>query len=213
MKRKALGYYDYTVILTYCGMLFAFYGIMKVVDGEYWNAMVCLMLAGTCDMFDGSVARTKKRSPNEKRFGIQIDSLSDLISFGVLPGLFVYQIARDIPLAELIASLYVLSALIRLAYFNVLEEDRQNQTAEKRKKFMGLPVTTAAIVLPFVYVIYDFHLINSVVYFPVLLAVMGVGFLSPIEIKKPAALMKICILILGILELVGMAYLAGYNTK
>ena len=107
----------------------------------------------------------------------------------------------------------MLSALIRLAYFNVLEEDRQNQTAEKRKKFMGLPVTTAAIVLPFVYVIYDFHLVSSVVYFPVLLAAMGVGFLSPIEIKKPAAMVKICILILGILELVGMAYLAGYNTK
>ena len=58
VKRKALGYYDYTVILTYCGMLFAFYGIIKVIDLEYWDAMVCLMLAGTCDMFDGSVART-----------------------------------------------------------------------------------------------------------------------------------------------------------
>ena len=83
MKRKLIGYYDYTVILTYLGMLFAFSGILMVIGEDYWDAVFCLMLAGICDMFDGAVAATKVRTDSEKRFGIQIDSLSDLISFGV----------------------------------------------------------------------------------------------------------------------------------
>ena len=46
MKKKLLGYYDYTVILTYCGMLSAFVGILRLLSQDYWNAVVCLMVAG-----------------------------------------------------------------------------------------------------------------------------------------------------------------------
>lgn len=53
MKKKLLGYYDYTVVLTYCGMLSAFCGILQAIGQNYWNAVFCLMLAGVCDMFDG----------------------------------------------------------------------------------------------------------------------------------------------------------------
>ena len=48
------------------------------------------MITGLCDTFDGAVASTKDRTASEKRFGVQIDSLCDLIGFGVLPGIFVY---------------------------------------------------------------------------------------------------------------------------
>ena len=50
------------------------------------------MLAGVCDMFDGKIARTMKRTKQEKRFGIQIDSLSDFLCFGVLPAMIGYNI-------------------------------------------------------------------------------------------------------------------------
>lgn len=158
MRKKALGYYDYTVILTYCGMLFAFCGIIRVIGREYWEAIVCLMMAGICDMFDGTVASTKIRTASEKSFGIQIDSLSDLLSFGVLPGIFVYMISGERAWMGLISALFVLCALIRLAYFNVLEEERQSRTEEKRKSYLGLPVTTAAILLPIVYMLYDYKI-------------------------------------------------------
>lgn len=55
MKKKVLGYYDYTVVLTYCGMLAAFVGILRVLAFDYWGALICLMIAGVCDMFDGAV--------------------------------------------------------------------------------------------------------------------------------------------------------------
>lgn len=211
MRKKLPGYWDYTVILTYSGMLFAFCGIMRVIGQDYWEAVFCLMLAGICDMFDGTVAAIKDRNEREKRFGIQIDSLSDLIGFGVLPGLFAYMISDRNAFTGLIAALYVLCALIRLAYFNVLEEERQRRTEEKRESYMGVPVTTVAILLPMLYLLYDLASLKKPVCFSVLLILLGAGFLSPIEIKKPKIFMKACIIVLGVLEAAGMVIFMGWD--
>ena len=85
-----LGFYNYTVILTYLGMLTGFSGITCLITGNKKGALTCLLIAGLCDMFDGKIASTMIRTKQEKHFGIQIDSLSDLICFGVLPALIVY---------------------------------------------------------------------------------------------------------------------------
>ena len=93
------------------------------------------MFSGLCDAFDGKVARTKKnRSDVEKNFGIQIDSLTDVVAFGVLPACIGYAMLRKFPFMErfplisvffAIMLIYMLAAMIRLAYFNVMEEERQ----------------------------------------------------------------------------------------
>lgn len=209
--KKLLGYYDYTVVLTYCGMLFAFCGILRVISLDYWNAAFCLILAGVCDMFDGTIAATKTRTDSEKRFGIQIDSLSDLISFGILPALFSYIISSKTPFAGTVSALFVLCALIRLAYFNVLEEERQQQTTERRKSYLGVPVTTIAILLPIAYLAYDRRLCKTPLCFSILLILMGIGYLSPIEIKKPGVIGKIGIIVLGIFEVIGMIFFMGWD--
>ena len=211
MKKRLIGYYDYTVILTYVGMLFACCGILLVIRQDFWDAVFCLMLAGVCDMFDGAVAATKERTESEKRFGIQIDSLSDLISFGALPGIFVYMISDKNVYVGMIAALFLLCALIRLAYFNVLEEERQSRTTEKRTSYFGVPVTTIAVLLPAVYLCYDHKVCRSVKCFPVMLIVTGIGYLLPIEIKKPGIIGKIGIIVLGILEAVGMIFFMGWD--
>lgn len=212
MKKGLLGYYNYTVVLTYIGMLAAFIGVLRVVNGDFSGAIVCLMVSGVCDMFDGMVASTKKRTEREKRFGIQIDSLSDLISFGVLPAFFVYVFLDCTYLAGVVSSLYLLAALIRLAYFNVLEEDRQKQTTEKRKVYLGLPVTTIALMLPAIHIIYDCNLYKNKIMYLVLLTLMLIGFVSPFEIKKPNAVGKFGMILLGALEAVGVILLMGWDT-
>lgn len=211
MKRKLLGYYDYTVVLTYCGMLCAFCGILRIINEDYWDAVFCLLLSGVCDMFDGTIAATKARVDNEKKFGIQIDSLSDLISFGVLPGLFVYMISGKNIFAGLTGALFVLCALIRLAYFNVQEEERQKNTGERRKSYLGVPVTTIAVFLPGVYLLYDRRICRSIVCFPILLVLMGIGYLLPVEIKKPGLMGKVGIVMLGIFEILGMLFFMGWD--
>lgn len=87
-----LGVYDYTVVLTYVSVLISMGGMLFSLNGCPKMAVVCLAVSGFCDMFDGKIARTKKnRTEVEKRFGIQIDSLADIICFGVAPSLIAYR--------------------------------------------------------------------------------------------------------------------------
>ena len=83
-----IGFYNYTVVLTYLSLLSAGAGIMVSLSGKGhpYLGIFFLLFCGLCDAFDGKVARTKKnRSEIEKNFGIQIDSLSDIVAFGILP--------------------------------------------------------------------------------------------------------------------------------
>lgn len=69
-----IGFYDYTVILTYISFASSISGIFLATRGHFNWAIFCLAFSGLCDMFDGKIARTKKnRTEDEKRFGIQID--------------------------------------------------------------------------------------------------------------------------------------------
>ena len=200
--KKLLGYYNYTVILTYCGMLFAVIGIYFTLKGGYSAACLALMLAGVCDMFDGAVAGTKARDADEKRFGIQIDSLSDLVSFGVLPGLIVYCISGETVAAGIVSALFILCALIRLAYFNVLEENRQRETDGRRESYLGLPVTTIAVFMPALYIICSLAKLKNGVVLPILLGVFAVCFIVPLHVKKIHTAGKMAVLVLGIVEAV-----------
>ncbi len=147
-----LGFYNYTVILTYMGFISGAVGISLAFTGNPTYATICLLLAGLFDMFDGKVASTKKdRSEDEKKFGIQIDSLSDLVCFGVLPAAIGYSIGLTSPYWYILFSLYSLSALIRLAYFNVIEEKRQHTTSSARTSYSGVPVTTSSLLFPLIY--------------------------------------------------------------
>ena len=85
-----LGYYNYTVILTYLSLVSAGLGITISLmgAGHPFLGTFFLLFCGLCDAFDGEIARRKKdRTEDEIKFGVQIDSLSDLVAFGVLPAI------------------------------------------------------------------------------------------------------------------------------
>ena len=180
-----LGIYNYTVILTYLGMLSGFAGIACAFGGNLRSALICLVIAGVCDMFDGKIASTMERTRQEKRFGIQIDSLSDLVCFGVLPAMLVYANGGG-KLRWLPSALYLLCALIRLAWFNVDEEERQDREGGRRKVYLGLPVTTAAVIFPLLFGLgwkYNWPLQRLA---PFVLQLTAAAFLTPFRIRKPA---------------------------
>lgn len=192
-----LGFYNYTVVLTYLGMLLAFSGITFAFNGNIQAALICLMLSGLCDMFDGKVASTKTRTMQEKRFGIQIDSLCDLISFGILPASIIYVTSLESNVSFCMAGLYTLAALIRLAYFNVEEEERQSQSQEGRISYLGLPVTSAALILPLLFAIGNLKGLPLDKTGPVILFLMSVAFVMPFKLKKPGFVGKIGMLLFG----------------
>ena len=77
-----IGVYDYTVLATYLSLAFGVSGILAAMNGSPYSALLCLMVSGLLDAFDGRIARTKKnRTEQEKRFGIQIDSLNDCLLY------------------------------------------------------------------------------------------------------------------------------------
>lgn len=210
-----IGFYDYTVILTYCSLLSAVGGMTLAYHGRLIPAIMCLLLCGLFDMFDGKVARTKKnRTKEEKSFGIQIDSLSDVIAFGVLPAVIAITVSEGAWYVCLAAGLYVLAALIRLAYFNVTEEIRQSRTDENRKTYSGLPVTSAALIYPaffgfmgvYCLCIEDFKLLYTIFqggFFTCLLAavllITALLFLLPFHIRKPRTRELWIFVVIGVL--------------
>lgn len=182
-----LGVYDYTVILTYMSLLSALTGMLQTAKGHFTAAVLCIMISGLLDAFDGPVARTKKnRTEDEKEFGIQLDSLCDVISFGVVPAFLCYHLGADGVLGHILIFLYVLCALIRLAFFNVLETKRQARETGSGKIYQGLPVTTIAVILPVVYVmrfIMGVPGFTAIVH--VMLAVVSLLFVLDFQVRKP----------------------------
>lgn len=180
-----IGVYDYTVIATYLSLLLGLAGLYSAAQSEPLDAMLCLMLAGLLDAFDGRIARTKKgRTDAEKRFGIQIDSLNDLVCFGVLPAAIGWSIGCQRLWFLATMSFFTLCALIRLAYFNVTEEERQDKTAENRSCYLGVPVTASAVLAPLFYLLPQYFDRSCAVIYALGLFLLGVLYISPLRIKK-----------------------------
>ena len=195
-----IGYYNYTVILTYIGTIFGFIGITYTFNNNFKLALICLMISGFCDMFDGKIASTMKRNKQEKRFGVQIDSLSDLICFGVLPSLLVLRLTKGELIYVVITVMYLLCALVRLAWFNVDEEERQEKQDCARDTYLGLPVTTSALILPLI--VGGVGLLKLPVdrITPWVLLFVAIAFISSFKLKKPKLVGKIIMLLLGIAD-------------
>lgn len=180
-----IGVYDYTVIATYAALIISIQGIFASTSGRPEVGLLCLMACGMIDTFDGKIARSKKdRTEVGKLFGIQIDSLNDLVCFGVLPAVIGFSLGMTSLLSKLVLSLFALAALIRLAYFNVLEEQRQRETAADRVTYLGMPVTTVSVIMPFFYLLAVYLDINMINLLTVVLLALGIAFVSPLKVRK-----------------------------
>lgn len=139
-KGVGRGIYILPNLLT-TGSLFAgFLSIVSALENRPLIASYAIVMAALLDGFDGRVARWT-RSTSE--FGVQYDSLCDLVSFGLAPALFVYVWVLK-PYGRvgwLTAFLFILCGALRLARFNVLAGD------PKRVDFVGLPIPAAALVI------------------------------------------------------------------
>ncbi|HMK44644.1 MAG TPA: CDP-diacylglycerol--serine O-phosphatidyltransferase [Dissulfurispiraceae bacterium] len=126
--------------LTLCGMFCGFFAIIQAVDGNYLLAAWAIVVANIFDGLDGWIARLTHTT---SRFGVELDSLSDLVAFGVAPAVMVYKWSLQ-PFGRLgwaAAFLFAACGALRLARFNI-----QTGTSTS-KAFKGLPIPAAATVL------------------------------------------------------------------
>jgi len=140
--------------ITSLGLLAGFYSLISSINAHFELAAVMIVAAFICDGLDGRIARVSRTS---SQFGIEYDSLSDVVAFGCAPAALIYGWALK-PLgafAIVISGLYVVAAALRLARFNV-----QTGIIDKRR-FVGLPVPGAAVVIAGTVLAYSYFELKS----------------------------------------------------
>ncbi len=208
-----IGFYDYTVILTYISFISAVAGIFSATTMHLRLAIFFLAFSGFCDMFDGKIARTKKnRTEDEQAFGIQIDSLCDIVCFGVLPIVICYKMGMNRIYGMAILALYGLAGLIRLGYFNVMEAKRQAKEEGARKYYQGLPITSMSIALPVLFVVAPLFPSTLVFLVALHLLVAAVGFLFILDfrLRKPSV-REVFLLVALVAAAVAVMMFAGHG--
>lgn len=138
-KKKNIkkGVYLLPNLITSASLFGGFYAIISAFDGHFEKAAIAILISGVLDGLDGRIARLTGSS---SKFGVEYDSLADLIAFGLAPGVLIFTWALR-PFGRygwLAAFLFVVCGALRLARFNV-----QITTVES-KRFNGLPIPAAA---------------------------------------------------------------------
>lgn len=135
-----------------CGFL----AILSAFEGEITTACWLIILAGFLDGLDGKIARL---SGTSSRFGVELDSLADFLSFGVAPAVIVYVVKLHSmgKWGWLISIVFLMAACYRLARFNLLADN------EEKKEFLGLPAPGAALALVS-YIIFSYYLWGQLEY-------------------------------------------------
>lgn len=198
MKRRKplfIGIWNRSVILTYIGMALAVLGMVLAVSGaEVRYAFACLMGAGVADLFDGAAARRVKRTPKEKEFGIQLDSLVDVLSFAALPIVLFVAMGMNQWYHLLAEILFAVCSVARLGYFNVVTADAEKAVAY----YTGLPVTYCALIFPVIYLL-RYVLTEAVFLLVYTAAVVVVSVLEMlrIPIAKPKGMAYVIFVVLA----------------
>ncbi len=120
-------------------------GIRLAFEGRFESAVVMVLVAAFLDGIDGRLARMLKAT---SKFGAQMDSLADIVNFGVVPALVLYAFLLDRAgsLGWIAALLFAIACGLRLARFNVLDEDLE-RPAWQADYFVGVPAPAGAIVV------------------------------------------------------------------
>ena len=138
------------------------------IHAKFILAIICLLIAVVFDTLDGKIATMLNL---KREFGMQMDSLSDIVSFGVAPAVFGIQLLPASLATSLVLIVFVLCGLLRLARFNTLGS---------LPYYIGLPITTNGYIIPLFYFV---HI--SPAYFVWVYALLAVLMVSPFRIPKP----------------------------
>lgn len=187
--------------ITYLSLVFGILAIYFAFNNNFSldisylkYSLILLILAGICDMFDGKVARMCNRTEEEKKLGIQLDSLADTVNFLCAPVAIMLSLGMNSVIDIIIYISFIICGISRLAYFNI-------STSQKTpiKYYNGLPVTTTAIVFPILGLLCNFIDINllSNIYI-IVTAIIAFLFVFRFRVQKFDKLAYIIIPVLAI---------------
>ncbi len=147
--------------------------IFMALSGYYLVSACLILLGAIFDLFDGRVARKLNMA---SEFGVQLDSLCDVVSFVVAPAVFAFAVLEPVWYVNVLLAFYVVAGVLRLARYNV------TGTTDGGKYFEGVPVPVS-LVLPFLYFVFNYYHINLSIWL-LLYCIHGILMVSVIKIKK-----------------------------
>lgn len=194
-----IGKWNKSVLLTYAGVISSLAGMSFALTGNMKNGLCCLMVAGICDLFDGMVARRCKRTEEEKEFGVQLDSLADVMNFIAFPVVLYVAMGFTHPLMLVLYAAFSVCGIARLAHFNIVSEE----SGQLITHYQGLPVTYTALILPVVYLVnYFTHGVAETLLFPMTMGAITVLSIVRIKIAKPRGIAYVFFAVIAIAMLV-----------
>ena len=174
-------------ILTFIGLACSIIGMYFCFLGKQYISIILLIFSGICDAFDGTFAKKMNKSLESNEYGIQLDSLVDIVSSGIFPIVICLSMGFTHIIDILIYTFFAICGITRLAYFNVNTKNENNH-------FCGLPITCSTILLPIVYLI-----TKNEIAFMFCLLILSILFVSNIKIIKPSFKEKTLISSIGII--------------
>jgi CDP-diacylglycerol--serine O-phosphatidyltransferase len=149
-----------------CGIV----SILLAIDGHYDFSALLLFLAVVFDVLDGKIAGLLHQ---KNLFGKQIDSMSDLVSFGVAPALLYYSMSSPGILGIAVSLFFVACGMLRLARYNISEGTG----------FEGVPITVNGVLFPLLFLLFS-GFPESLKYWPMVLLIQGFLMISTFKIAR-----------------------------
>jgi CDP-diacylglycerol--serine O-phosphatidyltransferase len=189
-----------TILSLGCGLACALLAIRQRMA----FALIALIVAGLCDLFDGLVARRLSRTDEQRHFGGRLDSLVDACSFGFAPAILLFAIGRTSPAEMLAVFLLPICAVWRLAYF-----DATTPPGNPPRFHEGMPTTYVALFLPLGLLIGHLSSIGMRSAAVVTAVVLSVAMVCRVRIPKPRGIAYAIFLVAGVAAIVAFAILGG----
>ncbi len=181
MRLSPARYFHPSNLMTYLSLLSGLLAVWAAKELQSWSlAGAFLALCSLSDLVDGKFARLFNRTPDQKEFGVQLDSLTDALTFGLVPVIALALLLPPLPVAATmtwwaVAFFYSLSVITRLGFYNLRHQERSD--------FVGLPSTVSGLIWSSVFLIEPSALLSVAI-----LVTCGTAMVSDIPIRRPGGL-------------------------
>ena len=221
IKHYLVGCYNPSIILTYIAIFISVYTMFLVDKGNYKIIFGNLILVGLCDLFDGKIARACKRNKAEQYFGVQLDTLADVVCSLIFPSYILYTLTDSIInpiIVYMVIVFYISTGIMRLCWFYVLSdmgeeanelENKQiilstisKQTEQSKRYFIGLPVTATTAIMPILIYILSILNVNKqirAIASCITYSIISILYILNIKINKPGKKGGITLLVVGLI--------------
>lgn len=195
-----IGFINLANIITLGGLCSSAIAVFCAANHNYCLALTFFLIAGICDMTDGTAARhTPGRSDRAKVYGIQLDSLCDMVSFGVTPCLIAWFLGFDSVIDVIVYLLVLIASATRLAYFNMLTMEKADLSS---KSFVGMPIPFSCFSTALLMMMLSFGIAPAGMAWAFRAVYLLVAMLYVIRVKIPKPPLKIAIIFGGIIAVI-----------